>query len=272
MSFANFVRGLVRRHPELKLKLKRANSKLSPFQYMLQTLSMTAFSFIFFAVIIFMFFKQNFLYLVFGWSGLFFMIPFFYGFWLTVVDVQTNKLGRELDGDLLFVSEYLLVSLESGLPIGNAIENLSKIKRPGGVFFKRVYDEFRTGKSFEEALKVGAEFSASRNLKKLVKKLRDSMEIGVDLRIVLVNFIEDASERKLLEVKAFAKKLNPLVMMYLLMGIVLPSLGITFFILGAAIMDMTPGLLKLILMFVFLIMFAFQYFAYSTFKFSKATI
>ena len=98
------------------------------------------------------------------------------------------------------------------------------------------------------------------------------MEVGVDLRVVLENFILEASEKKLLEVKAFAKKLNPIVMMYLLVGIVLPSLGITFFILGAAMMEITPVLLKYILIFIFLLMFAFQYFAYSTFKFSKSHI
>ena len=61
-------------------------------------------------------------------------------------------------------------------------------------------------------------------------------------------------------------------MMYLLLGIVLPSLGVTFFILGAALLNITPAFLKYILIFIFLVMFGFQYIAYSSFKFSKSTI
>ena len=274
MTFANFIRGFVKRNPDLKLKLKRANSRLSPFQYIYQTMSMTVMSVIALGIIVYLFFKSNMMYMFLGEVAILGLIPFLYIFWLSTVDVQSRKLARDLDGDLLFVSEYLLVSLESGLPLGNAIENLSKLDRPGGIFFKRIYTEFKTGRSFEDALDEGSNFSPSDSLKTLIKRLKDSMVIGVDLRTVLENFVKESSDKKLMDAKAFSKKLNPIVMMYLLMGIVLPSLGVTFFILAAAMMPyvITPSLLKYILIFIFLLMFGFQYFAYSTFKFSKSTI
>ncbi len=272
MSFANFIRGFVKRHPELKLKLKQANSRLSPFQYIYQTITMTAFVVATFLIIGFMVTKGNIFNMLIGFGVVISLTPFFYRFWLSYVDVQISKYSRELDADILFVSEYFLVSLESGLPLGNAIENISKLKRPGGTFFKRIYTEFKTGKSFEEALDEGARFSPSDTMKGLIKRLKDSMTIGVDLRIVLVNFIQDSSDKKLMEVKGFSKKLNPIVMMYLLLGIVLPSLGVTFFILAAAMLNMTPELLKWVLFGIFLLMFVFQYIAYTSFKFSKATI
>jgi Flp pilus assembly protein TadB len=233
---------------------------------------MTALSVVGLGIIIFLATKSNLFYLMIGISTLFFLTPLFYKFWLSYVDVLISKYGRELDGDLLFVSEYFLVSLESGLPIGNAIENISRLDRPGGRFFKRIFTEFKTGNSFEDALNEGANIAPCDGMKMLIKRLKDSMSIGVDLRKVLVNFIEESSDKKLLEIKAFSKKLNPIVMMYLLLGIVLPSLGITFFILAAAMLEITPDLMMYILIFIFLIMFAFQYFAYSTFKFSKSTI
>ena len=272
MTLANFIRGFAKKHPEMKLKLKQANSKLSTFQYMYQTLTMTLFSAIALGVIVFLFLKGNLFYLLFGEIGVLFIMPLIYIFWLKTVDVQRRKLARELEADLLFVSEYLLVSLESGLPLGNAIENLSKLDRPGGIFFKRVYSEFKTGMSFEDALEEGARFSPSDSLKTLIKRLKDSMIVGVDLKTVLENFVEESSEKKLIDAKAFSKKLNPIVMMYLLLGVVMPSLGVTFFILGAAMLEITPALLKVVLSFIFLLMFGFQYFAYTTFKFSKSSI
>lgn len=272
MTFANFIRGIVKAHPELKLKLKKANSSLSPFQYVYQSVFMTGLSTFAAGFIVFLFTSGNLFNLMIGMGSLVFFSYFIYKFWFSYVDVEIRKLARELDEDLLFVSEYLLVSLESGLPLGNSIENLSKIDRPGGKFFKRVYTEFKTGKSFEDALYEAERFSASDNMKTLIKRLRDSLEVGVDLREVLKNFIQESSERKLLSIKAFSKKLNPIVMMYLLMGVVLPSLGVTFFILGAAMLEITAAFLKIILIGIFLLMFAFQYFAYSMFKFTKSII
>ena len=106
----------------------------------------------------------------------------------------------------------------------------------------------------------------------LLKRLKDSLTIGVDLKTVLENYIEESSEKKIIEIKGYSKKLNPIIMMYLLLGIVVPSLGITFFILAATLLEMTPQLLKLILICIFLIMFAFQYITYTLFKFSKSTL
>jgi len=269
---ANLIRGIVKKNPQLKLQLKKANSKLSPFQYIYQTLTLSIMSFVGVIILLFFISKNNITVLLTGICGSFLFFPFIYKFYLNAISVQVSKLGREVDSDILFVSEYLLVSLESGLPIGNAIENLSKIRRPGGVFFSRIYTEFKTGKSFDEALEEGIRFSPSKNMKNLIKKLKDSINIGVDLKSVLETYINDSSEKKILDAKAFSKKLNPIVMMYLLLGIVIPSLGVTFFILAAAMLEMTPGLLKMILFFIFLIMFGFQYFAYTIFKFNKSTI
>ncbi len=272
MTLENFIRKLVKQDVSLKYKLKRADSKLSSFQYVYQTLSMTIFSFIGIAVILFLISKKDLNKFIIMFSVLILSTPLIYKFWYNVILVQINKLGREIENDLLFILEYLLVSLESGLPIGNAIENLSKINRPGAHFFKRIYTEFKTGKSFKESLAEGVDFAPSKSVKQLIKKIKDSTEVGVDLEGVLVNFIKESSDQKLLAIKSFSKKLNPIIMMYLLLGIVLPSLGVTFFILAASLLEMTPSMLRIVLVFIFLGMFAFQYFAYSIFKFNRSIL
>ncbi len=272
MSFANFIRGIVRNHPDLKLKLKKANSKQTPFQYVFQSFSMFVMSNIALLIIIILIFKNDIYMLLMSLGFLLLITPIIYRFWFSYVDVQIKKYARQVDSDLMFVAEYFLVSVESGLPLGNIIKRISHLKRPGGEFFKRIYLDFQTGKNMEKALEEGANYSPSDNMKILLKRLKDSLEIGIDLKQVLINFINEMSEKKILEIRAFSKKLNPIIMMYLLVGIVLPSLGLTFFILGAALMQITPAFLKLILIFIFLIMFAFQYLSYSSFKFSRSTL
>jgi hypothetical protein len=272
MSFTTFIRSLVHSHPELKAKLSMAMKKETPFQYIYQIVTMTGLSTGALALIVFLATKSNppIMLIALGLTLMF--IPFIYKFWMSYIDVQIRKEGRELEGDLLFISEYFLVSLESGMPLGNAIQGLSKINRPGGRFFKKVYAEFMTGKDLEEALEDAIAYSPSQRMKILLKRLRDSLNIGVDLRSVLENFIEESSEQKIVEIKGYAKKLSPIIMMYLILGVVVPSLGVTFFILAAALLQLTPALLKYILIFIFLIMFGMQYLSYSAFKFSKSTL
>jgi len=272
MVLTAFIRGIVKRNPELKTKLRRAGIKSTPFQYVYQSISMTVLSFIAFAIILFFIFRDNFLLLIVTEIVLILIVPLFYFFWLSFVDVKIRQYARELEGDLLFVSEYFLVSLESGLPLGNAIQRLSSINRPGGRFFKGVFTDFKTGHDLETALDDAAFYSPSDPLKTLLKRLKDSLVIGVDLRNILENFIVESSEKKVAEIRSYAKKLNPIIMLYLLLGVVLPSLGLTFFILGAALIQMTPNLLKYILILCFLLMFAFQYMSYSIFSFNKATL
>lgn len=272
MTYTNFVRGLVRKHPELKTKLKKAGDVKTPFQFMHQTLIMTTFSSILLFVIIYLILKNNIIFLAIGIIIAIILIPLIFRFWLGYVDVQIRKYARELDDDILFISEYFLVSIESGLPLGNSIKRLSRLKRAGGTFFKGVYNDFNTGKDLEQALGDASFYCPSEDLKILLKKLKDSLDIGIDLRLILNNFIIESSEKKVIEVKNYAKKLNPLIMIYLIMGVVVPSLGITFFILTATILEITPTFLRLILTFVFLLMFGFQYGAYSLFKFSRATV
>ena len=265
----NIIRGIVKNNPELKLKLKKAASKQTPFQYVSQAITMTI---VFFSLVLFFATKKNLPLFLIGALILIFLIPLLYKFWFGFVDVQIAKAGREIDSDILFVSEFLLVSLESGLPLGNSIQRISKLNRPGGIFFNRIFTEFKTGKDLELALEEGSTYCPSESMRVLLKRLKDSLTIGVDLKSVLENYIEEASEKKIIEIKGYSKKLNPIIMMYLLLGIVLPSLGITFFILAATFLQITPQFLKLILICIFLVMFAFQYITYSSFKFSKSTI
>jgi len=272
MALKNFIKRTSLKHPELAFKLKKAGSYKSPYEFIYQTIYMTVLTYLFFFIIVYLVASHNLYYFLIGFLITLLFIPLFYYFWFKILDVWITKEARDQEGDLLFISEYFLVMLESGLPLGNAIERLSKLDRPGGKFFRRVFAEVRSGKDLETALDDASRYAASESLKTLLKRLRDSLQIGVDLRDVLKNFIEEASQKKLVEIRKYSRKLNPIVMMYLLLGIVVPSLGMTFFILAATLLDISGDALRVILIFLFLIMFGFQYFAYSVFKFTRTSI
>ncbi|MCH8519337.1 MAG: type II secretion system F family protein [Nanoarchaeota archaeon] len=271
MVLKEIIRKIASKYPNLNHKLKLAGLNQSPFQYIFQTIALTGMICAGIFIFIFILFSSspNFLTLL---IGSILAIPLIYLFLFSIADVKAKQLGRELDRDLLFVSEYLLVTLESGIPLPNALEEMSKIQRPGGIYFERILREFKMGEDLEQTLDDAIDYCPSEDFRNLIKKLRDSLSIGVQLDKTLVDFVEESSDKKLIEIQGYSKKLNPLIMMYLVLGIVVPSLGVTFFILFAAISGMSEGMLAFILSIIFLFMFLFQYIAYSSLKFSKSTL
>ena len=271
MVLKEFIRKVASKNPNLNRKLKLAGSNQSPFQYVFQTVYLSGMLGVGVFIFIFILFSSDPIFPTLVIANLL-LIPIVYLFLFSIVDVKATQLGRELDRDLLFVSEYLLVTLESGVPLPNALEQLSKIDRPGGKFFERILREFKMGEDLEVTLNHAIDYCPSEDFRNLIKKLKDSLSIGVQLDKTLVDFVNESSDKKLIEIQGYSKKLNPLIMMYLVLGIVIPSLGVTFFILFAAISGMNEAMLRLILIVIFLVMFLFQYFAYSSLKFSKSTL
>ncbi len=277
MYLKNFLNNIVKKiifsHPELKNKLKKAQIAKKPKQYVLETIMSSFFLSFGYLVLVYLFLKDaevlTFLMGIFS-SLLFFLFSFF--FFFNYVDVLIRQKAREQDTDLLFISEFFLINLESGLPIGIAIQNISFLDRPCSNFFRKIYLDFQTGSDVRMAIVNALTYTASENLKNLLRKIRDSLEVGINLKDVLNNFIEENSEKKLLSVRSYAKKINPLITMYLLLGIVIPSLGLTFFTIGAVLVEMTPNLLIWTLIIIFLCMFIFQYIFYVMFKFGKETL
>ena len=269
----DIIRKIIRNNPLLSLKLKKSYSKLSPFAYVYQIIVLSFFAsfgigFVLFVVLL----KQFTNLLIFGIIAFPLIFLIFYFFFFNLVDVKVKQIGREQDSDLLFILEFLLINFKSGVPIGIAIESLSKIDRPTAKFFKEIHFDIKTGLDIETAIKNSIEYSASYDLKTIMKRIYDSLEIGGNLELTLENQIKEVSQKKIVKIKEYSKKINPIITMYLLLGIVLPSLGITFFIIGATILEITPDFLRIILGVVFAIMFFMQYLFYSFFKFQKETI
>ena len=269
----HIIRKIIKANPNLDLDLKKSYSKLTPFSYVYQTIFLAfllSFS-ISFIILIVMINKFG-QYVFFGLIIFITLYYIFFKFFFSYNSVKIKQIEREQDNDLLFILEFLLVDLKSGSNLGMSIENLSKIKRPTSRFFKNILLDIKIGTDIENSIKNSINYCASYNLKVIMKRIYDSLEIGGNLDLTIENQIKEFSQKKIIKIKGYSKKINPLVTVYLLLGIVLPSLGITFFIVGATVLNITPSFLGLILSVIFVIMFFLQYLFYSFFRFQKETL
>ena len=95
-----------------------------------------------------------------------FFLAFF--FMLNTPSGTIRKRGRETDEEVLFMGRYLLVKLESGEPLFNALIGASKTTGPSAKYITEIVDDITGGKPIERALEDAWEFNSSEKFKRIL--------------------------------------------------------------------------------------------------------
>jgi pilus assembly protein TadC len=138
-----------------------------------------------------------------------------------------RKREQLIDRDLLFAGQYMLVKLQSGLPLFNTLIHASRERNETGAFFRHIVQDINTGSPIEQALSRGRDLCPSENLKKILTEIVTSLKTGADVTDVLRNSLIEITRQLMLEVQGYGKKLNSIMMFYMIIGTVIPSIGIS---------------------------------------------
>jgi pilus assembly protein TadC len=180
------------------------------------------------------------------------------------VDLAITKRAREIDKEVLFAGRFLLIKLNSGKPLINALEEASQGFGAATEHFRTIMRDIELGAPLEQALDRGTEFCPSKNLKKILFQITNALKIGVDVTNFLQAILDDIAEEQLNEILRYGKKLSSLTMFYMLIAIIVPSLGMTLFIVIAGLVSIQ---LDMISFFVILVLLGFiQFLFISLFK------
>jgi len=229
---------IARGFPSLKVSLKRAHLKETPQEFVKKIL-LTSFYISLSLTILFFFIvdkqKISLLYLL-AVFPLAYVVVFF--FMMKSPTVGARKRMRNINKEVLFAGRYLLVKLESGTPLFNTLIDASKSYGVSAKYFKEIVDEINTGKPIEQALDEAREYNASDKFKLILSELVTSLNTGVDVSIPLRAVIDQITKEQLIEIKEYGKKLNAYIMLYMVLAIVVPSLGMTVFSIIAAFLSL----------------------------------
>ena len=171
-----------------------------------------------------------------------FMVLFFMN--IKRVEIRMLNRAREIDKDVLFAGRFLLVKLNSGRPLINAIVDASNSYGVASKYFKEIVRDIELGTPMEDALSNAYRTTPSKRFKKILFQISNSLKIGVDITAPL-----EATLEQLIEIQRYGKKLNSIVMFYMLVAIVVPSLGITLFSIIASLiaLNIDMGVFSLVL-------------------------
>ena len=143
---------------------------------------------------------------------------------------QIKKRQREIDREVLFVGRYLLVKLYSGRPLLNALIETASSRGIASKYIKEVVDDIDTGNTIEDALGNAMIYSPSDKLRRILFHINNALQLGIDVTKPLESVLEEIAREEELEIKKYGKKLNTLIIFYMLAAVILPSLGVAMFI------------------------------------------
>lgn len=141
------------------------------------------------------------------------------------------KKSRDLEKNMIYAMKHILVQVKSGVPLFNAIVTVSE-KDYGemSVQMKKLVKEIQTGTPLETALDAMALESYSENFRRILWQITNSMKSGVEISDTMHNVIENLTQDQRISIRRYGSQLNPLTLVYMMVAVILPALGITLMI------------------------------------------
>lgn len=158
----------------------------------------------------------------------FFFIPFY--FLIFIPKIKAKKRVRKLEKDLLFGLRHILIEVRSGIPLYNAIVGATSGYGELSEEFKRVVREVEGGGKEIDALNEAAKRTPSLYFRRALWQLVNAIKAGSDLGDTLEAITNDFAKKQSNEIQTYGQQLNPWAMLYMIVAVIIPSLGITFLI------------------------------------------
>lgn len=256
--------------PGFKIKLKQAGIEYRPEDFIKKTF-ISAF-YMTTGIVVFLFLvlaKLNVLKgILFLLVPLIFIVMFFY--MIRIPDMRISKKERDISKEIVFAGRFIIIELESGVPLYNAMFNVSKNYEVVGKYFKEITDKIDLGTSMEDALNEAVEFIPSNEFRKILWQIINSIRTGSNVAKSLYSVMEQITKDQMTEVNKYGKKLNPLAMFYMIVAVILPSLGMTMLIILSSFIQFELSLTILLALAGFLGFVQFMF--VSIVKFSRPAI
>lgn len=159
---------------------------------------------------------------------------------------------RNIDKNLIPAMQDMLVQLNSGVPLFKIMLNIASSDY-GEVSeeFKKMTKKINSGMPQIEAIEEAGKLNNSAYFRRVLWQISNGMRAGSDMGVVMKEGIKNLSEEQAIQIQSYGSKLNPLVMFYMLIAVILPALGITFLIIISSMLNVSSEMVKLMFIAIF---------------------
>ena len=226
----SFIKVLTKKFPNLPDTLRKAKMLYSPEEFVRRTLlssiyTSSGFVFVLFLLLARAMPKKDLVIFLLVSFPIFFIMLFFYFFQFPKAKI--SKIDKEISKEIIYSGRYLAVELESGVTLYDAMKNLGRSYPATGAYFNEIIAKINIGTSMEDAITESIETCPSDGLIKIFWQISNSLRTGSDIAEPLKTVVETLIKEQQIAVNEYGRKLNPLAMFYMLIAIIMPTLGVT---------------------------------------------
>lgn len=246
--------------PFLGMKLRQAGMVETPEQFVKKvfiTSTYMTFGIVLIAAAVFS--KMKFLVVVLAFLfPIIFFVMFIY--FAKLPEVKIIKKRKQIDREIAYAGRFLMIGMDSGILLYDAMSNVAKTYKEVGVAFNNILHTIDLGTNMEDALNEAIEQTPSFDFRRVLWQILNSLKTGSDVSDSLKAVLDQITKEQTIEIKNYAKKLNPFAMFYMLIAVILPSLGITMLIVLSSFVAMDLNLTFLLIIAVVLGILQFIFF------------
>jgi len=162
-------------------------------------------------------------------SPLFGVIVFFMSFltFASIPNIRTKKRTRKLEKDLPYALRDILIQIESGIPLYQAMQSATSGYGEMSEELKRILRDIDGGKSMTKALEESIVRNPSERYRRSLWQLTNAIKSGTDITRTMNSIVDSIIKEQKIEIEKYGEELNPYILVYLLVAVIGPALGIT---------------------------------------------
>jgi pilus assembly protein TadC len=136
------------------------------------------------------------------------------------------KRQRELDYEIVFAGRHIAIALKSGMPLFDTFVGASSGYGAVSREFGKIVDKVVLGVPVAQAIRDVTDNNPSKYFNRMLIQVSNSVSSGADVGSSLESVLDQISKEQMIALKEYSQKLTPIVMFYMIFGIIVPSLGI----------------------------------------------
>ncbi len=171
--------------------------------------------------------------------------------------IYVSRRQKDIEKNLIPALEDILIQINSGIPLFNVLVNVSSENYGElSIELKKAVKRISSGQHESQVLDDLGKKNPSVFFRRTLWQISSGMKSGSDISVVIKESIKTLSEEQLIQIQNYGNKLNPLVVFYMLIAVIVPSLSITFLTILSSMMNIekTMSILLFIGLFVFVML------------------
>jgi flagellar protein FlaJ len=212
--------------PDLKKKLALANIDQRPIDYMERVVFSTitlGLAFVVLTAIMFWILSLEFIWLI---PLAIIYLAIFFSYLMLYADAMVIKRKKELDYEIVFAGRQIMIALKSGMPLFDAIVGATRGYGTVSKEMTKIADKVVLGIPLTQAIREETQYNPSKYFVRVMMQIANSLSSGADVGSSLEVVLEQISKEQMIALKEYSQKLTPIVMFFMVFGIIVPSLGV----------------------------------------------